>query len=277
MNKIYFSKVFKGYSPEEVEAFIIKLNTDFQQKQQEFAAETKRLNNEIEEQKLRFEETLSANERLVIENRELVAANEQLAQANHALDELVKQLNEEKQNLLKEIKVLEDKKISELSAAVAPEERNEFGKFVEDVLVIPEETVAQKNAPEENMPQESASEVEAPEVVSAESFKSEDYRRLCEQMGEKLLIADKRAQEIINEARVEADKILENAIEGANVEVKKLIAEAKSKAETVKNIVDEYEKKQVFISAGLEQARKHISEAIGEVEALIVSKKNEKN
>lgn len=257
MNKIYFSKVFKGYSPEEVEAFIIKLNTDFQQKQQEFAAETKRLNNEIEETKLRFEETLSANERLVSENKELVAANEQLSQANQELDELVKKLSEEKQNLLEEIKALEERKCAEPSVTNAPEAETDPEKYTEEILVLPEE--------------------KAPEAAVAESIKSDDYRRLCEQMGEKLLIADKRAQEIINEARQEASNIIENAVEGANIEVKKLIAEAKNRAETVNSLIDEYEKKQVFISAGLEQARKHITEAIGEVEALIASKKHEKN
>lgn len=245
MNKIYFSKVFKGYSPEEVEAFIVKLNTDFQQKQQEFAAESKRLSNENEELKRRFEETLSANERLVSENRELTAANEKLLQEKSALEEQISILTKEKQELLDKIQALQKHK--ELAAAPVPEsvEKSEL-----------------------NTKNDAAREEMKPDF-----YKSEEYRRLCEQMGEKLLIADKRAQEIISEAREEANKILENAVSEANIEVKKLIAEAKRRAETVNIIINEYEKKQVFISAGLEQARKHISEAISEVEALIASKK----
>lgn len=258
MNKIYFTKVFKGYSPEEVEAFIMKLNTDFQQKQQEFSAEAKRLNNEIEEIKQRFEVTLSANERLVGENKELTEANERLLQEKQSLEEQVKQLTEEKQNLLNELRSSEQ---AEPSVVFEPEAEN-----------AEEEAVAQEEEPEVAMP-----EAAKPEPVKTESLKSEEYRKLCEQMGEKLLIADKRAQEIINEAREEAARIVESAIDEANIEVRRLISEAKNRAETVNVVISEYEKKQVFISAGLEQARKHITEAIGEVEALIASKKNEKN
>lgn len=256
MNKIYFSKVFKGYSPEEVEAFIIKLNTDFQQKQQEFAAESKRLNNEIAEIKQRFEETLATNERLVSENKELVSANEKLLEENQELENQVKQLTEEKQELLNQLKAYEERP-AEPDAPSAPVALSEAENSAEEVADFQEEK------------QQAA--------TNPESLKSDEYRRLCEQMGEKLLIADKRAQEIINEARLEANKIVENAIEDANVEVRKLIVEAKHRAETVYAVINEYEKKQVFISAGLEQARKHISDAVSEVEALIALRKNEKN
>lgn len=219
MNKIYFTKVFKGYSPEEVEAFIIKLNNDFQQKQQEFAAETKRLNNENEELKRRFEETQSENERLT--------------QEKNALEELIKQLTQEKQELLDRIQALQGK--MERAAASEPE-------AVE-------------------APEPAARQCEPPAEDHTEDYKSEEYRRLCEQMGEKLLIADKRAQEIINEAREEANRIIETAVSEANAEVKKLIAEAKQKAETVYRMISEYEKKQTVISAGLEQAHKQIGRA----------------
>jgi cell division septum initiation protein DivIVA len=244
MNKIYFSKVFKGYSPEEVEAFIIKLNTDFQQKQQECAAEAKRLNNEIEEIKQRFEETLSTNERLVGENKELTAANEKLLQENQELENQVRQLTQEKQNLLNDINSSVEEKPFEPGVLFEADTEIE-DDLTEDITELPAEK-----------PQN---------TLKTESLKSEDYRRLCEQMGEKLLIADKRAQEIINEAKQEAERIVENAIGEANIEVRKLIAEAKNRAEIIYSIFSEYEKKQVFISAGLEQARKHISEAISEV------------
>lgn len=205
MNKVYFTKVFKGYSPEEVEAFIIKLNSDMQQKQQEFAAETKKLSGEIAELKKRFEDT--------------IAENENLAKANRAL-------TEEKQSLLTELK--------ELSEAKTP--------------AAPIQTEARP--------------------VARETGSGEDYKKLCEQMGERILVADMRAEEIIKEAKYQAEALLAKARADADGEIQRLVTEAKRRVDSAYRAVEELEKKQIFIAAGLEQARKHISDILAEAESL---------
>lgn len=212
LNKIYFTKVFKGYNPEEVEAFIIKLNNDLQQKQMEFTDATKRLNSELNEIKKHFEETISKHEKLTDENHDLII---------------------EKQNLQNEIK--------KLSAEI-----NE--RPVEKIII---EKIEQK-----------------PEVIYSDENKIH-YKQLCEQMGEKLFFADMRADEIIKKAQHEANLILAKAESDAGLEILRLVAEANKRSESIFKVISEYEKKQVFISAGLDQARKHITDAIGEVEALI--------
>lgn len=215
MNKIYFNKVFKGYSPEEVEAFIIKLNNDLQQKQQEFTDNIKRLNSENAEMKNHYEETLSLNDKLIEENRNLTI---------------------EKQTLQNEI--------NKLSA-----EKNEAPVRI----------------------------VEAPVALSLPMNDDDEsklrYRQLCEQMGEKLLVADTRAEEIINRAQSDAEQILAKARASADDEIIRLIAEANKRAGSIYKIIAEYEKKQLYISAGLDQIRKHVADSIGEVEALISAEK----
>ncbi|PKM63074.1 MAG: hypothetical protein CVU97_01970 [Firmicutes bacterium HGW-Firmicutes-21] len=203
MNKIYFTKVFKGYSPDEVEAFIIKLNTELQQKQQDFATETRKLSGEIIEIKQRFEETIAINERLTEE---------------------VQRLNAERQNFIEQQKP----SVEKITAPVEPIIRTE---------------------------------------------ENGDYKKLCERMGERLLVADVRAEEIVKTAQREAKDILAKATDEAGEEINRLVEEASKRAESVYKAIDEYEKKQVFINAGLEQARKHIYEAIAEVEALITIKR----
>lgn len=212
MNKVYFTKVFKGYSPEEVEAFIIKLNSDIQQKQQDFAAETKRLNSDLNELRNRFEDTISANDRLEKENE---------------------QLNSEKQELIDKIKCLSEEKKAPLSDKETSEDKpsGEDSKF------------------------------------------SYEYKKLCEQMGERLLVADMRADEIVQEAQRKANKILAKAADTADEEIQKLIDRANTRMRNIYKAIEEYEKKQVSISSGLEQARKYITDAIGEVEALISADK----
>lgn len=206
MNKIYFTKVFKGYSPEEVEDFIIKLNNDLQQKQMEFSDVTKRLNSELTELQKHFEETISKNEKLVEENRNL---------------------NIEKQSLQNEIEKNNT-------------EKPEFSKV---------------------QPMEESNENKL------------HYKQLCEQLGEKMLIADMRADEIIKNAQQEASTIIAKAEVDAGEEISCLVAAANKRTEVIYKIIEEYEKKQVFINAGLDQARKHITDAIGEVETLISTNK----
>jgi len=202
-NKIYFTKVFKGYSPDEVESFIIKLNSEFQQKQQDFEAQTKRFNNEIAELKQRFEETIASNEKLSAENKQL------------------------KQDYAK---IIEEKR-SAAPTVSTPEKKNDAGDD------------------------------------------GRDYKRLCEQMGEKLLVAEMRADEIIKQAQRKADDVLDHSSEKAAQEIQRVIEEAKKRAEGIYKSIESYEKKQVFISAGLDQARKHISDAISEVESLISARR----
>jgi len=210
LNKIYFTKVFKGYSPEEVEAFIIKLNNDLQQKQQEFSDVTKRLNSEIVEMKKHFDEALLENEKLKEENRNLSI---------------------EKQNLQNDIKII-------------PEVKKEIP------VKIAEYSVVQSEGEESKL----------------------RYKQLCEQMGERLLVADIRADEIIKKAQNEAEEIITHAQTDAGEVIKSLVAGANKRAESIYKIIDEYEKKQIYISAGLDQVRKHITDSIGEVEALISTK-----
>ncbi|HAN20754.1 MAG TPA: hypothetical protein DCP51_03635 [Clostridiales bacterium] len=207
MNKIYFSKVFKGYSPEEVEAFIIKLNNDLHQKQQEFSDTTKRLNSELSELKKHFDEVISQKEVLTEENRTLCI---------------------EKQNLQNEIKRL------------------------------------------------SAEKTERPVVqaVIETDINKMNYKQLCEQLGEKMLIADLRADEIIKNAKQEANVILFKAESNAGDEINRLVAEANKRIELVYNAIDEFGKKHIFINAGLDQVQKYISDAIREVEALISTNKS---
>ena len=213
MNKIYFNKVFKGYSPEEVEAFIIKLNSDIQQKQVEYSDTVKRLNSEKDEITRKYEESLSQLEKLTFE---------------------ISNLETDKHNLQKEIDRLS----------------------------------AQPDKPEEKTP--------APEVSSADAGETDGdkesqlkYKQLCEQMGEKLLIADVRSQEIIQKAKAEAQEILAKAKTEADNEIMRLVAEADKRAGSIYRMISEYEKKQVFISAGLDQVRKQIAESICAVEALL--------
>lgn len=216
MNKIYFNKVFKGYSPEEVEAFIIKLNNDLQQKQQEFTDVTKRLNSENAEMKKHYDETLSANERLLEENRNLGI---------------------EKHNLQNEIMKLSAEKaeapVRIIEVPVAP--------------IVPVQT------------------------TSEDEESKQRYKHFCEQMGEKLLIADARAEEIIKKAQSEAYEIMTKAKSNADQDIKVLVADAFKRAGNIYKMIEEYEKKQQSIGEGLEQIRKHISDSIGEVQALITT------
>lgn len=215
MNKIYFSKVFKGYKPEEVESFILKLNSDFQQKQRNFAAESKRLSSEIAQLKQSLEEKTAENNKLIAQNRELKNENQRLSTME----------NRQKEQPDNTISLSKEEEPSAGPEEAKPEDQNE-------------------------------------------------YKKACAQIGERILIADKRAEEIVKEAKAEADRILAKAEESADEEIKRIIDKANGRIHAIYKTIAEFEKNQLCISAGLEQARKHITDTINEVEALKSSAKN---
>jgi cell division septum initiation protein DivIVA len=66
------------------------------------------------------------------------------------------------------------------------------------------------------------------------------YQRLCADMGEKLLLAEVKASEIIDEANAKAEKIIADARLDANKEVEEILEDAKLSSEGIKKAVSEY-------------------------------------
>ena len=66
------------------------------------------------------------------------------------------------------------------------------------------------------------------------------YERLCADMGEKLLLAEVKATEIIDEANTKAEKIVADARLDANKQVEEILKDAKLSSEGIKKAVSEY-------------------------------------
>jgi vacuolar-type H+-ATPase subunit H len=75
------------------------------------------------------------------------------------------------------------------------------------------------------------------------------YERLCTDMGEKLLLAEVKASEVIDEANEKAEKIVADARINANKEVEEILEDAKLSAEGIKKAVAEYSAKEREIMA----------------------------
>lgn len=95
-NSVYFNKVFKGYSPDEVESFIKKLNSDYIKKQQENYSKIKLLNTESEQLRRELEEALFENKDiknlLVEKERVILELTESLDRAKAELTSRPKQI-----------------------------------------------------------------------------------------------------------------------------------------------------------------------------------------
>ncbi len=75
------------------------------------------------------------------------------------------------------------------------------------------------------------------------------YEKLCTDMGEKLLLAEVKASEVIEEANKKAEKIIADARINANEQVESILADAKLSSEGIKKAAEEYSAKEREIMA----------------------------
>ena len=88
------------------------------------------------------------------------------------------------------------------------------------------------------------------------------YQRLCADMGEKLLLAEVRASEIIDDANAKAEKIISDARLNANKEVEEILEDAKLSSEGIKKAVSEYSAMEKEIMALLHTTEETFSIAL---------------
>ena len=101
---------------------------------------------------------------------------------------------------------------------------------------------------------------ETPAEDSSESKKK--YERLCADMGEKLLLAEVKASEIIDDANNKAEKIMIDARVSANEKVEEILKDANLKADGIRKAVAEYSEKEKEIMALLNTTEETFRKAL---------------
>lgn len=111
--------------------------------------------------------------------------------------------------------------------------------------------------------------VEAP--ATAENTDLEEakkrYERLCSDMGEKLLLAEVKASEVIEEANKKAEAIIAEARIAANEQVKKILEDSEKNAEGIKKAIAEYSAKEKEILALLNTTEETFKKALEKISA----------
>lgn len=137
---------------------------------------------------------------------------------------------EEVNNFIKQLNEATETKLAEKDARI---------KELENELRL-----MSKKADSEPKAEEKSSDAEA----ETEEMKKK-YERLCADMGEKLLLAEVKASEIVDEANEKAEKILADARINANKEVEEILEDAKLSSAGIKKAVAEYSAKEREIMA----------------------------
>lgn len=137
-------------------------------------------------------------------------------------------------------------------------DKEEVNNFIKQQSEATEAKLAEKDAKIKELENEikrlskkaesSSEEKDTQSEADLEEIKKK-YERLCTDMGEKLLLAEVKASEIIDEANEKAEKILADARINANKEVEEILEDANLSAAGIKKAVAEYSAKEREIMA----------------------------
>jgi cell division septum initiation protein DivIVA len=139
-------------------------------------------------------------------------------------------------------------------------DKEEVNSFIKQLNEATEAQLAEKDAKikeleneikilskkSDSQPENTVSDTDA--QTDLEEIKKK-YERLCADMGEKLLLAEVKASEIIDEANSKAEKIVADARINANKEVEEILEDAKLSSAGIKKAVAEYSAKEREIMA----------------------------
>ncbi len=128
-------------------------------------------------------------------------------------------------------------------------DKDEVNNFIKQQNEAHEATLAEKNKRIKELEDEvrklsqnasaPAAPVEAPAGEDLEEIKKK-YERLCADMGEKLLLAEVKASEVIDEANKKADLIIAEARIKANDQVAAILEDAEKSSEGIKKAIADY-------------------------------------
>ncbi len=119
---------------------------------------------------------------------------------------------------------------------------------------------------------ESASKVEkeiAPMEDEDLEASKKKYERLCADMGEKLLLAEVKASEIVDEAKEKGEKIIADARIEANKQVEAILKDASLSADGIKKAAAEYMAKEREIMALLNTTEETFTKALDRISSHI--------
>lgn len=136
------------------------------------------------------------------------------------------------------------KQINEANEAKLAEKDEKIKSLENEIKRLTKKCEAVKNDSKEEDSKES--KIESDENLEAAKKK---YEKLCTDMGEKLLLAEVKASEVIEEAEKKAEKIVADARIDANDQIEKILEDAKASCDGIKKAVSEYSAKEREILA----------------------------
>ena len=157
-------------------------------------------------------------------------------------------------------------------------DKEEVNNFIKQQSEATEAQLAEKDAKIKELENEikrlSKQPTEEPEAkeekndAELEEVKKK-YERLCSDMGEKLLLAEVKASEIIDEANLKAEKIIEEARINANKQVEEILEDANLSSAGIKKAIAEYSAKEREIMALLHTTEETFNLALERISAHI--------
>ncbi len=151
-------------------------------------------------------------------------------------------------------------------------DKEEVNNFIKQLNETTEARIAEKDAKIKELEDEIKRLSKKGDVVSAQpiaetpaedsSEAKKKYERLCADMGEKLLLAEVKASEIIEDANSKAEKIMIDARVSANEKVEEILKDANFKADGIRKAVAEYSEKEKEIMALLNTTEETFRKAL---------------
>jgi vacuolar-type H+-ATPase subunit H len=156
--------------------------------------------------------------------------------------------------------------------------RDEVNNFIKQQNEAHEATIAEKDKRIKELEDEvrklskNASATPAPVETPPSEDLSEikkKYERLCADMGEKLLLAEVKASEIVDDANKKADLIIAEARIKANDQVTAILEDSKKSSEGIKKAIAEYSAMGKEISALLSTTEETFKKALERISSNI--------
>ncbi len=157
-------------------------------------------------------------------------------------------------------------------------DRDEVNNFIKQQNDAHEATLAEKNKRIKELEDEvrKLSQNATTTPATVEASQSEDlnemkkkYERLCADMGEKLLLAEVKASEIVDDANKKAELIIAEARIKANDQIVSILNDAEKSAEGIKKAIADYSAMGKEISALLSTTEETFKKALERISSNI--------
>ncbi|MBE6648736.1 MAG: hypothetical protein E7614_04355 [Ruminococcaceae bacterium] len=158
-------------------------------------------------------------------------------------------------------------------------DKDEVNNFIKQLNETTEARISEKDAKIKELEDEirrltkkgDITTTQAPSETPSEDVgeAKKKYERLCADMGEKLLLAEVKASEIIDDANKKAEKIMIDARVSANEKVEEILKDANLKADGIRKAVADYSEKGQEIMALLNTTEETFRKALEGISAHI--------